>query len=90
MYEIDKFGNVFLFRIGDNGVKISCLHNDMYDGKLPDDIKLKSDIIKLRIDKNTYAGIQLRLGNPSKKFIRNTLLEYAPDLINIDCNYSKL
>lgn len=90
MYNIDKHGNVFWSRIHSNGVKIFCLHNDEFDGKLPADIKLKSDIIKLRSDKYTYSGIQLRLGNPSKKFIRNVLLDYAPELIDIDCNYNKL
>lgn len=38
--------------------------------------------INLRKAGFTYGDIQKRLGNPSKKWIRQTLLKYAPELIN--------
>lgn len=41
---------------------------------------LQRKIIELREEGLTYSAIQLRLGNPSKKFIRETLLEFAPKL----------
>ncbi len=51
---------------------------------------LQQKIIDLRQQGFTYQGIQLQLGNPSKKFIKQTLKQFAPHLINIDCNYNKL
>ena len=42
--------------------------------------ELQEKIIELREEGLTYTAIQLRLGNPSKKFIRETLLEFAPKL----------
>ena len=42
--------------------------------------ELQEKIIELRKEGLTYAAIQLRLGNPSKKFIKDTLKKYAPDL----------
>lgn len=52
---------------------------------------LENKIIELRKDGLSYSAIQLKLGNPSKKFIRATLLEYAPDLIgDVIKNYNKL
>ena len=43
-------------------------------------IELQQKIIALRTEGLTYREIQLKLGNPSKKFIRETLLEFAPKL----------
>ena len=43
--------------------------------------KLEGGIIYLRQDGYTYTQIRLKLGNPSNKFIRQTLLKYTPDLI---------
>ena len=34
---------------------------------------LENKIIELRKDGYTYRGIQVRLGNPSKKMIKDTL-----------------
>ena len=42
--------------------------------------ELEKNIIALRKEGHSYASIQLKLGNPSKKFIKNTLRTYAPDL----------
>lgn len=52
--------------------------------------ELQEKIVELRKDGFTYKGIQLSLGNPSKKFIRNTLLEYAPEYVGDIINYNKL
>lgn len=52
--------------------------------------ELQEKIVELRKDGYTYRGIQLKLGNPSKKFIRNTLLEYAPEYVGDIINYNKL
>jgi hypothetical protein len=43
--------------------------------------ELQEQIITLRREGLTYRDIQLKLGNPSKKFIRETLLEFAPKLV---------
>ena len=42
--------------------------------------ELEQLIIELRIEGYTYRAIQLALGNPSKKFIKETLKENAPTL----------
>lgn len=53
--------------------------------------ELEEKIINLRKEGLTYRAIQIKLGNPSKKFISNTLKKYAPDLAgNIMENYGKL
>jgi len=47
--------------------------------------------VTLRRDGLSYKAIQLKLGNPSKKFIRKTLLEFAEDLVgDVVTNYGKL
>lgn len=52
---------------------------------------LETKIIELRIEGLTYRAIQLKLGNPSKKFIRQTLLQYQPHLVgDVVINYNKL
>ena len=43
---------------------------------------LEKTIISMRTAGWTYGSIQLRLGNPSKKYIRSVLLTYAPELID--------
>lgn len=43
--------------------------------------ELEENIIKLRKEGYSYGGIQLVLGNPSKKIIKNCLKQYAPDLL---------
>ena len=42
--------------------------------------ELQQQIIDLRQDGLTYQEIQLKLGNPSKQFIKDTLREFAPEL----------
>lgn len=47
-------------------------------------IDLKEAIVLfLRRDNRTYGNIQKKLGNPSKKWIREVLLKYEPSLVNI-------
>ena len=58
---------------------------------LPTITELQSKIIDLRKEGLTYRAIQLKLGNPSKKFIRETLLEHAPKLVgDVVENFNKL
>lgn len=51
---------------------------------------LEKAILVLRNNNYSYNEIQRSLGNPSKKTIRQVLLKYDPELINIDTNYHKL
>ena len=52
---------------------------------------LEAKIIELRRDGLSYGSIQLKLGNPSKKFIKETLKQYAPELVgDVTTNYNKL
>ena len=53
--------------------------------------ELKERIALLRKEGLTYREIQIKLGNPSKKFIREALLELAPDLVgDVVENFGKL
>lgn len=53
--------------------------------------ELQEQIIELRKEGLTYKEIQLKLGNPSKKFIRETLLEFKPNLVGDSVkNYHRL
>lgn len=53
--------------------------------------ELETKIVELRKEGLTYQAIQLRLGNPSKKLIRQILLEHAPKLVgDVVPNYKKL
>lgn len=47
-------------------------------------------IILLRSYKYTYGQISSKMGSPSKKAIRASLLKWAPELIEEDCNRQKL
>ena len=47
-------------------------------------------IILLRSMKLSYGQISAKMGSPSKKAIRATLLKWAPELIEEDCNKQKL
>lgn len=47
-------------------------------------------IILLRSYKWTYGQISSKLGSPSKKAIRASLIKWAPELIEEDCNRNKL
>ena len=51
---------------------------------------LEKAILALRNNSYSYAEIQKALGNPSKKFIRQVLLKYDQELIDIDTNFHKL
>ena len=51
---------------------------------------LEKAILALRNNSYSYAEIQKSLGNPSKKFIRQVLLKYDSELIDIDTNFHKL
>lgn len=51
---------------------------------------LEKAILALRNNSYSYTEIQKALGNPSKKFIRQVLLKYDPELIDIDTNFHKL
>jgi hypothetical protein len=42
--------------------------------------ELQENIVNLRKEGLSYGTIQLALGNPSKKIIKNTLREFAPEL----------
>ena len=53
--------------------------------------ELEQKIIEFRKEGLSYGAIQLKLGNPSKKFIRETLLQYDPKLVgDVVINYHKL
>lgn len=71
---------------------------DKIEQAITEDIKsrlelteLEKKIIELRKEGLTYHAIQLALGNPSKKFIKDTLKQYAPELVgDVVKNYGKL
>jgi hypothetical protein len=53
--------------------------------------ELEQKIINLREEGLTYKAIQLKLGNPSKEFIKNTLRKYKPELAgDVVENYGRL
>ena len=53
--------------------------------------ELEEKIVELRKEGLTYRAIQLKLGNPSKKIIKDTLKIYAPELVgDVVDNYNKL
>jgi hypothetical protein len=53
--------------------------------------ELEQKIIDLRKEGLTYRAIQLKLGNPSKDFIKNTLRTYAPELAgDVVLNHNRL
>lgn len=53
--------------------------------------KLKEEIVKLRREGLTYRAIQIKLGNPSKKFIKDTLKEFLPEMVGDKVNnYGRL
>ena len=47
-------------------------------------------VILLRYMKLTYGQISSKMGSPSKKAIRESLLKFTPELIEEDCNRNKL
>lgn len=52
---------------------------------------IQDKIVELRKEGYSYAGIQLKLGNPSKKFIKETLRKLAPNLLgDVVENFKKL
>lgn len=53
--------------------------------------ELQQQIVELRKDGLAYGTIQLKLGNPSKKFIKETLQEFCPELVgDVVKNYKRL
>ena len=53
--------------------------------------ELEQKIIDLREEGLTYRAIQIKLGNPSKEFIKNTLRKYKPELAgDVVENYGRL
>ena len=56
----------------------------------PDANDFDKCIILLRSYKWTYGQISSKLGSPSKKAIRASLMKWAPELIEEDCNHNKL
>lgn len=53
--------------------------------------ELQQKIIDLRIEGYSYKGIQLKLGNPSKQYIKDTLRKFRPDLAgDVVKNYNRL
>jgi len=53
--------------------------------------ELQENIINLRKEGLSYGAIQLVLGNPSKKIIKDTLKEFAPELAgDVVKNYHRL
>ena len=51
---------------------------------------LEKCILQMRLDHLCYETIQSRLGMVPKKFIRETLKKYKPELIKIDTNNHKI
>jgi hypothetical protein len=52
--------------------------------------ELESKIVEFRMEGLSYRAIQVELGNPSKKFIKETLRKYAPELAgDVVKNYGK-
>ena len=47
-------------------------------------------VILLRTYKLTYGQISSKIGSPSKRAIRASLMQWAPELIEEDCNRNKL
>jgi len=53
--------------------------------------ELENKIIELRREGWSYTAIQLQLGNPSKKMIKDTLKQYTPELLgDIVQNFNRL
>ena len=53
--------------------------------------ELQEKIVELRKEGLSYGAIQLKLGNPSKDFIKSTLKEFAPELPgDVVKNYNRL
>lgn len=58
--------------------------------KYPEATDFDKCVIALRANKYTYGQISSKLGSPSKKAIRESLLKFTPELIEEDCNRQKL
>ena len=53
--------------------------------------ELEKKILEFREEGLTYRAIQIKLGNPSKQFIKETLRKYRPELAgDVVENYGKL
>lgn len=58
--------------------------------KYPNSTDFDKCVLLLRTYKLTYGQISSKLGSPSKKAIRASLMTWAPELIEEDCNRNKL
>ena len=58
--------------------------------KYPEANDFDKCVLLLRSYKLTYGQISSKMGSPSKKAIRASLLKWAPELIEEDCNRNKL
>ena len=63
---------------------------DVIIARYPDASAFDLCILLLRTYKLTYGQISSKMGSPSKKAIRESLLKWNPDLIEEDCNRNKL
>lgn len=64
--------------------------NNDYIQQFKDATDFDKCVILLRYNKLTYGQISAKLGSPSKKSIRESLLKFTPELIEEDCNKQKL
>lgn len=65
---------------------ITYLYGDQIDqvySEFPDIDEKSCIIIAMRMANQSYGNIQKALGMPPKREIRNTLLKYKPELIDI-------
>ncbi len=63
---------------------------DQYKTKYNSASDFELSILIMRTNRESYGFIQKKLGDPPKKKIREILLKFNKDLIDIDCNYNKL
>lgn len=54
--------------------------------KYPSASSFEKCVLLLKEKKQTYKDIQLKLGNPGKKLLKDIINKYNPDLVNIDNN----
>lgn len=64
--------------------------NADYVNQFPEATDFDKCVILLRYNKLTYGQISVKLGSPSKRAIRESLLKFTPELIEEDCNKQKL
>lgn len=67
-------------------VKLLEWWNDTFNYPITEN-DLELCILILRKNRCSYGYIQKQLGNPSKKYIREVLLKYFPEWIEIQTKY---